>query len=146
MEKKKYIHYGHSEFSLDRFNPIVNVPHFVKPIGGLWASRVDAEIGWKDWCEGNDFHCDRLEKSFTFKLRDDAKVLHIDSTDCLRDLPKAETWHTMWCVLDFEKLMETYDAIELNLSADHGLYWSLYGWDCDSILIMNPYVVEVSDD
>ena len=56
----------------------------------------------------------------------------------------------MWCCLDFELLTYEYDAIELHLSEDNSrgdfmecLYWVLYGWDCDSILIMNPDVVEV---
>lgn len=146
MGKKKYIHYGHKEFLLDRFHPIVNIPHFVKPRGGLWASPVDAEIGWKDWCEDNDFHCDRLEDSFSFTLRDDARVLHIASVENLTDLPEIKNWHSMWYTLDFEKLMETYDAVELELFKDFSLYWRLYGWDCDSILIMNPYVVEVEDE
>ena len=43
---------------------------------------------------------------------------------------------------DFEKLLsDGVDAIELFISDDRELYWSLYGWDCDSILIMNPDVV-----
>ena len=143
MEKQKYIHYGHKEFSLDRFNPIVNCEHFPKPTGGLWASNVDATFTWRDWCERENFReCDP-ENSFTFTLRDHARVLRIADVKQLGDLPKQETWHTIWDTLDFEKLMETYDAIELDLSADFELYWRLYGWDCDSILIMNPYVVEV---
>ena len=143
MEKKKYIHYGHKEFSLDRFNPIVNCQYFSKPTGGLWASPVDADNGWKVWCEAENFRKCEIENSFTFTLRDDANVLYVDSKECLSDLPKQNTWHDIWCTLDFEKLMETYDAVELNLSAAPNLYFELYGWDCDSILILNPYVVEV---
>lgn len=49
---------------------------------------------------------------------------------------------------DFEKAYYLgIDAIELHLSEDespdgmNGLYWLLYGWDCDSILILNPKIV-----
>ena len=46
------------------------------------------------------------------------------------------------CCLDFEKLSKDYDAIEV---IDIGkFYWALYGWDCNSILIMNPDIVEVT--
>lgn len=41
-----------------------------------------------------------------------------------------------------------YDGIELHISEEttdldkyDELYFALYGWDCDSILIMNPDVV-----
>ena len=35
-----------------------------------------------------------------------------------------------------------YDAILVNISNDHNLYWALYGWDCDSLLVLNKDVVE----
>ena len=41
----------------------------------------------------------------------------------------------------FEKLAEIYDAVEVSISSDFDLYYKLYGWDCDSIVIMNPDVV-----
>ena len=44
--------------------------------------------------------------------------------------------------LDFEKLSKEYDAIEVFISKDEQLYWDLYGWDCDSILIMNSDIIE----
>ena len=44
--------------------------------------------------------------------------------------------------LDFEKLSKEYDAIEVNISECRDLYYSLCGWDCDSILIMNSDIIE----
>jgi hypothetical protein len=77
-------------------------------------------------------------------------VLHIRDIKDLDNLPQIKDAYEMWCQLDFEKLLERgIDAIELHLSEEdvsnltvvEGLYWSLYGWDCDSILIMNPDVI-----
>ena len=47
---------------------------------------------------------------------------------------------------DFEKIMAMgYDVIDYRLSDDISgigkLYWCLYGWDCDSILVLNPNVI-----
>lgn len=47
-----------------------------------------------------------------------------------------------WVRLDFEKLSETYDAIEVNISSDYMLHHKLFTWDCDSILIMNPKIIQ----
>ena len=141
---RKWIHYGHKSFDGNRFMPIRNCRNFLKPHGGLWASPVDAEFGWKAWCEREEFReCD-AENSFTFTLKPEAKVLRIKHIDDLIGLPRAEDALSFrdWCLLDFEKLLELgYDAIELVLSADPRLYWRLYGWDCDSILVMNPEVI-----
>lgn len=155
--KNRYIHYGHDSFNRDLFRPIRNREMFVKPWGGLWASPVDAEFGWYEWCNKENFNTRRLSDSFMFTLSEKARVVHIRSVADLKELHDQE--HPGWCKgylpfksIDFEKLLaDGVDAVELHLSEEdltgcgfmEGLYWELYGWDCDSILIMNPDVVEV---
>lgn len=99
---------------------------------------------------GEDFRIDRLSSSFKFKLSDNARVLLIDQVSKLNGLPllkdQLATFGIMGTIyLNFEKLMEDYDAIEVIISQDHELYYTLYGWDCDSILVMNPDVIEPLD-
>lgn len=145
MIDKIYIHYGDTDFKPDFFIPINNERCWVKPKGGLWASPVDAKLGWKEWCEREDFRPCIEENSFRFTLPD-AKVFVIDSVEKLKELPVIENppYRSTSRLIDFEKCVEFgYDAIELNLSADHQLYWELYGWDCDSILVMNPDKIKV---
>lgn len=142
---KKYIHYGAKKFDRVLCMPIHNIRMFTKPSGGFWASKIDAEFGWKEWCEDNDyFDCDE-ENSFIFELAENARILEINSVEDLKKLPGRNRdigflggFYTM---LDFEKLAEQYDAIEVSISSDYRLYRALTGWDCDSILIMNPDIV-----
>ena len=149
-----YIHYGAKSYDPDKVKPIENIPYFSKPNGGFWASPIDAQWGWIDWCRAEDFRYYEDNEFFKFTLKDNAKVLHIYSIKDLEDLPKInqeEQFSLNSVYLDFEKLKETYDAIELHLSEERDiledfwnrLYYKLYGWDCDSILIMNPHVVIV---
>lgn len=142
---KKYIHYGHKNFDRNLFVPIANRKDFAKPIGGLWASATDAEYGWKDWCKDSNFCECKEENSFKFILSDNARVLKINTISDTKYLPKADSTlkYCMWICLDFEKLKDEYDAIEIDISGD-GIYFGLYGWDCDSILIMNPDVVIIN--
>lgn len=51
--EKVYIHYGSSTFY--KFPPVKNELYFDKPIGGLWASPIDTQYGWKYWCKVNHF-------------------------------------------------------------------------------------------
>lgn len=153
---KTYIHYGAKAFMPELFVPIQN-RYFVKPHGGLWASPTDAKYGWKEWNKDSGFIEIIEDRSFKFTLTEDAKVLHIYSVSDLDVLPKLEipgmlNFNIGMVYLDFEALMEQgYDAIELHLSEEdktnngfmEGLYWNLYGWDCDSILVMNPDIVVV---
>lgn len=146
--KTVYIHYGHDEFVHP--DPIRNRDYFTKPKGGLWASRKDDEFGWKDWCEREDFRLDSFDRSFEFTLKDSANVLVLNNRDQLDFLPQIkygeryryhkDDWSSE-CYLNFEKLSKEYDAIDIpDISP---FYWALYGWDCNSILIMNPDIVEV---
>ena len=137
----QYIHYGHKHFDINLFCPISNREISIKPFGGLWASRIDAEYGWKELNDREHFKKCEKENSFTFYLSDDARILTINSMDDLEDLPHLEN-DFFFGTLDFEKLLNSYDAIEVNISSDRRLYWYLYGWDCDSILVMNPEVIQ----
>lgn len=150
----RFIHYGSDNFDINRFEPVKNQPLRNKPNGGLWASPVGAELGWKEWCEECEFDIERLERFFEFSLSDDAKVLEICKEEDIEELPLyieemaekmiqrfGDAFQTK--PIDFEKLKEDgVDAVLFNLSADWRLrYGGFSGWDCDSILVMNPEVV-----
>lgn len=142
-----YIHYGSKEYDSSMFYSITNVNGWTKPLGGLWASNINAEYGWKDSCMENDFRKNRLKYSFTFKLRENANVLFIDSTEILSRLPiNARTPVKSWTCLDFENILKSgIDAIDVNITKCWSLYEALYGWDCDSILILNKDVIVVEE-
>jgi hypothetical protein len=140
----QYIHYGHTSFDRDKFDKPRNRRVFTKPEGGFWASPVDAKFGWKQWCEEENFRDCRKDNSFTFTLSETAKVITIRTVEEAKELPrvKDEFSPDSWITPDFEKLVaDGWDAVELVLSSDWRLYNFLYGWDCDSIVILNPDVM-----
>lgn len=141
---RRFIHYGHKEFNPELFNNVTNQMAHPKPNGGLWASDVKAKYGWKDWCKDENF-CDcHTDNSFVFSLTTNARVLTINNVEDLENLPVFDNkifTTSLWCSLDFEQISKDYDVVEVNISNDSGLYWKLYGWDCDSIVVMNPDVI-----
>lgn len=138
---QKYIHYGADSFNPEKFEPIVNSFRFSKPNGGFWASRIDAKYGWRDWCEDNEFNLDRLDRSFTFTLKEGSRVYEIRSVADAFKLP-FNSPSKFFAYIDFEKCLEEgIDAIEVT-DIDF-VYETLYGWDCDSILILNPEIIVV---
>lgn len=141
-----YIHYGHKEFDIDKFETPKNRQWNNKPWGGLWASRTDAKHGWKDWCEAENFRECREDNSFMFKLSNNANIIYINCVDDVKKLPDQKTDLSLTCIktVDFEQLIANgIDAIEFNLSNDWNLYMALYGWDCDSILILNSNIIDI---
>lgn len=146
-----YIHYGSDYFIKDKFKHIKNRSFpWVKPepFSGLWASPVKSNNGWKTWCEDNDFtnECN-LEKSFIFSLKDSSKILYIRNDFELYSLKYTDYLDIrssvyflnddLYC-LDFEKLQAIgYDAVEVHVNTND-IYLGFYGWDCDSILVLNP--------
>lgn len=145
MKQKKYIHYGHKRFDRRLFVPIMNDGCLTKPYGGFWASPVDAKFGWKDWNDDSKFVDCAADNSFTFALSPDANVLVIDNADKLSTLPQMPydgRGGLPWVSLDFEAIRDSgVDVIEYVLSSDGRLYFAMYGWDCDSILVMNPDII-----
>lgn len=148
---KTYIHYGHKKFDKDLFEPIKN--SFVKPTGGFWASPINANFGWKDWCDEEQFRACNEENSFTFTLKPTANVYEIHNIEDLFKLPRYDYLNKEYNYyydifpdrydIDFEKCIEMgIDAIEL-CNIKRTLYYALYGWDCESILILNKDIIEV---
>lgn len=153
MKDNIYIHYGNDHFDELLFCRIINRPYTNKPLGGLWSSPVESDITWKEWCEAEEFkECDE-KNSFKFKLKPEAKVLVLENKDDLVNLPRVKTdlsYITMNIDIDFEALAKEYDAIMVYVrrGKDYfsSLYHELYGWDCDTLLVMNKKVIEVIED
>ncbi len=147
MNRQIYIHYGAKQFDPLLNFPIKNEYCWVKPKGGLWASRKNASFGWKDWCAREEFRDCKDECSFEFVLRDESRIATISTLPQLRRLPSIENSRIASSYLiDFEKCVRLgIDAIELcwygqefENVASGDLYFELYGWDCDSIVVLNP--------
>lgn len=153
-----YITYGVGEFSSEKFNEIANQPFFNKPLGGLWASAVNAPYGWADWCKNNDFgHCEK-NNCFRFVLKDGANILQLNSVKDCKKLPRIVPERPdLFSIFkhhvypDFEKMRhDGVDAISFNMSNDstedmfNTMYFTLYGWDCDCILVMNKDVIQIT--
>lgn len=147
-----YIHYGHTAFDPDIFKSIANERGWIKPTGGLWASPVDAERGWKDWCEDESFRECTEDNSFKFTMRDGAKIFYIDSKEALEELAdhygnsKDDWFHCfMLTNIDFEQMLKDgWDGLEISISKYWELYHALYGWDCDSIVVLNKDAVMIA--
>ena len=148
-----YIHYGSKHFDPNKFQPIKNIECFVKPEGGLWASNVASNYGWRNWCLNANFDTN-LEDSFCFTISETANILTITNVNQLKNLPQMGNKLSIlpFVFLNFEKILANgVDAIEVLISQDstnegnifiNNLYICLNTWDCDSILIMNPNIIK----
>jgi len=137
-----YVHYGSQKYDPEIFQPIRNINSFSKPHGGLWASRDNAEYGWRDWCKDNDYGTIVEENSFRFIVSDTANILYLKTENDLLNLPLQRDSRPayQWYFPDFEKLLaDGIDAVEV-IDIDQ-LYYPLYGWDCESIVVMNPDII-----
>lgn len=167
-----YIHYGSDHFDIGLFKQIVLDPDgFDKPIaGGLWGSPIDSKKAWKDFVMENfPDRINQLQAHFLFTLKENARLLYIDSVELLKTLPEYDCEITRIfkerdlfiernrskyppgfsrpIYLDFSELQKTYDAIEVSFSSDNsigvfsGLNSALMSWDVDSILVFNPDII-----
>lgn len=127
-------------FKKELFNPIKNKFH-IKPKGGLWASPVGCQYGWKEWCESNDFG----DISSHFETVYTGRTLVIDS---LRDMNKI-IWQPEKYTLrfpDYEAMLRNgIDAIYLTERGEEETRYdinNLYGYDCECVLVMNPKCIK----
>lgn len=136
------IHHGASEYKPEMIGKIVN-SRWVKPNGGLWTSPMGSEYGWEKWCRSEEFRIENLSKSFALRVRPESKILIIDTLEDLLKLPRLEKGEGFYgrMYLDFEIISNKFDAVWLTVKGQwetrHSQPMNLYGWDCETVLIMN---------
>lgn len=156
LEKEVFITLGCGDrFEISKFDNPKNRECFCKPFGGLWSSPENSTWGWRDWCEAENFWIDKINgSSFRFQLKPGSKVYTIDSPFDLIQIPyKIKT--PLSCfgsdLIDFEIMAKEYDGILLTVNgqnttrfSEYEYGMSLYGWDCESLLVLRPdNVIEV---
>ena len=145
--KIKCISYGLGpKLDLTFFKQVKNKPHVNKPIGGLWASPVGCTYGWIE--AAKEMAIGDFETSFEFTIT--GEILVIDSEE---DLEKF-IWETEnlgpfveFENPDFEAMKKAgISAIHLTEKGQHETRLThprnLYGWDCESVLIMNERCIQ----
>lgn len=159
MEKEVFRHYGSSKFDRDLFIPVTNMLLHNKPLGGLWACPTkDVDATWYEWSITQDFKTEKLDKHFDFTIKDNAKILVINDVEQLTDLPRTKIPEDLECVIssfssnediDFETLAKEYDGMLVYIYRSKeapelfsGIFYKLYGWDVDSLLVFNPDIIE----
>ena len=149
--EKYYVHYGDAHFDPEKFDEIQNRTFMNKPLGGFWGSPINAGFGWKDWNDEEQFaECDQ-NNCIAFSLKPGANIYEIHTEHDWDELvkkypgPMGKMPFPGMIDVNFERMADDYDGIELFLSDDGRLYHAMYGWDCDSILIFHPDVVKEVD-
>lgn len=149
--KRIFIHYGSEEFIPSEWNePTVGLKALVnKPEGGLWASPLYSKHSWKQWIgKSEHFSLGNLKKSFRFTLEKGSRVLVIDSEESVPEkYLTTNSFISERHILDFNKIIEDYDAVFLTEKGEKETRWSsglcLYGWDCESLLVLNKNIIKI---
>jgi len=144
----KLITYGKgNKFDPRKFQPVKNAT-FIKPDGGLWASPVNSAYGWRDWCEAEEFGDLKTHFVFTFT----GNIYRIDSIEDANRMPRIKLNSGIGSITsvypNFEQMAKNgIDAIWLTVNGQAQARFSgpinLYGWDCESVLIMNRNCIVV---
>lgn len=139
------IHYGSDCFLLDRFEQVKNNA-IRKPDGGLWTSPAGSEWGWREWSMHNGYRLERLDKFFEVWIK--GRIYKIDTVEDMLSMPwvAMDSSYAYLKSPDYEFMRSSgIDAIWLTVNGERGTRLSfphnLYGWDCETVYIMNPDII-----
>lgn len=109
-----------------------------KPVG-LWLS-VEGENDWKEWCEGENFHVERLACPHEIVLKPEANILWLSSAFDIdlftEQFAKPCEWSATRKDIDWPEVARQYQGIIIapyiweRRMSDHTFWY--YGWDCAS--------------
>lgn len=143
----------------DHLEPIFSITDnvrggFHQTSGGLWTSPVDSVNGWREWCKREDFHIERLEKSFRMEI----STKHLLVIDSLDDLIDKMVWPH---ILEFDSLCYPFIHWDRLVSMYNGVWvtargieeiidsypYKLYGCYCETVLLFNEKpIIRVLDE
>ncbi len=149
-----FVHYGSTEFDMDVFERAYTRSFDVKPESGFWASPLDSQNSWDRWCKSEHFRLNHPNIRCEFTVTPEAKILQVSTLDdiafmlqkypmqCLSGiLPYGNYMEQgLPCIMiDYEAMAKDFDGINY----DHAALGNILGpWDCDSICIFNPEVMQ----
>lgn len=157
MIPKLHIILGKKELNKEMFKPIKNGIGSIKPKGGLWASPYypnDEYIsGWHKWCS-NEMDSWLSNDSVILELKNNTRMFTINNQNDLikfisivgiaEDEVLLRMGLKMLIYPNFEKASQLFDVIYLTEEGEwktrfvsNQCDYNLYGWDCESILILN---------
>lgn len=155
--KKQYVTVGTKTISSNIFRRILRpLNNFAfKPTGGLWASTFNEYIisEWYDYIitESTDLMLYKnIDTASIFILKDDAKILKLESYDKVIELAKkypsyhhmlglCETLTKQNAIFDFEELSKEYDGVyvdyyKINFSGEIETFKT---WSINTLLLFN---------
>lgn len=144
------IHYGTDKFLEEAFVPITNREYFNKPLGGFWTSPVDSEHSWFSYVMDSGMEWP-LDQCIFLKAKEESKVLIINSMSDIKDLPTINDELSSKKLIDYEALVNHYDAIWLTAEGEANTRYTntdmnLYGWDCETFLFLNSHSIQLLND
>jgi len=154
--------YNHGEpFDTNKIQIELGNPEFQwgKPDLGFWGSPINASYGWKEWCIAEGFGDYDWNNPIYFRLKSNSTILKIDREDLnddvlgkyvILDEKMYYAIHRERYFLDYNKIVEDgIDAVELMddrighlFFHDNAYEQIFYGWDCESIVVLNKDVLE----
>ena len=148
MQAERLIHY--SSTPLTGVYPVEqNTGLNMKP-SGLWVSVEGHGNTWKDWCEAEEFHLERLTHAHEIELAPGANVLRVSGEDAILGFTrqyrrtKANCQYELYAI-DWPRVASEYQGVLIApyvwaLRLDPRVAW-YYPWDCASGCIWDARAV-----
>ena len=131
----RVIHYGSASFDPARFSKPTHSDGINKPRGGYWCSPINSKYGWREWVRDNMDEW-QTDVHHTATIRGNGLIINKreDYTGPFASRGSSEQW-------DWDWIIAHYDFIWLTYEGECDCHMSLYGWDCESIVVLNPAAI-----
>lgn len=152
---KKYVAYLNEKFNREKIEKNNELPKETmtmnKPRHSFWASPVNAEYGWKEWCENNNFRDTNAQIPVYLTVLKDCNIFAIEST---KQLILPQTLNTvLFYDVGFSKLIDYNFLRNIGISAveledasighrfENQYEISFNSWDCESICFLDSKAI-----